>query len=380
MQGRHIVPPFTFEKIKLKLYDLIHYTYVMEKYWASLALVPGIKTEHWQKINACFSNPKEAWESRRGDLLSAGLSGKWIENFFDAKGKINPKKVEESLIRNKISIIKKTDASYPQQLKEIYHPPFLLYVKGNLLESDENSIAIVGSRKGTDYGKRATFEIAKELTNNNITVVSGLALGLDTEAHKGAIAEGGRTIAVLANGLDQIYPTSNTSLAHQIIKNGCLISEQPLGTPALKHNFPARNRIISGLSQGVLITEAGENSGTLHTASFALEQNRQIYAIPGPIYNPLAKGPNNLLKNGAKAVTCAQDILEDFGIEKNVVKLKPKGPDEEMIFDILKDENLHIDEITKRTDKSSAEISKILTMMEIKEKVKHLGEMVYTLK
>lgn len=353
----------------------------MNEYYASLGALSGIKTEDWQKINAYFPDIKRAWESRARDLLSAGLSEKWVNRFLDFRKKIEPEKIMETLIDNKISLVKIMDSNYPAHLKEIYNPPFLIYIKGNLLEGDESSIAIVGSRKGTDYGKRVTFEISKELSNNNITVVSGLALGLDTEAHKGAIAGGGRTIAVLANGLDQTYPSSNTYLANKIIaNNGCLISEQPLGTPALKHNFPARNRIISGFSQGVLITEAGEHSGTLHTASFAIEQNRQIYAIPGPIYNPLAEGPNNLLKQGAKAVTCAQDILEDFGIEKNIIELKPKGPEEEMIFDILKNENLHIDEISLKSEKPSAEISKILTMMEIKGKVKHLGGMVYTLK
>jgi DNA processing protein len=248
------------------------------------------------------------------------------------------------------------------------------------LPEDQNSISIVGSRKGTDYGRRAAFEIAKELSKSKITIISGLALGLDTEAHRGALSAEGRTIAVLANGLNSVYPASNSSLAKKIVEFGCLISEQQLGMPAMKQNFPARNRIISGLSHGVLVVEAGEHSGTLHTASFAVEQNRQVYAIPGAIYNPLSKGPNNLIKNGAKPVMEPNDILEDFGIEKTAIERVPIGEDEKEIFEILKSENLHIDAIVRRSKKKSSEISKILTMMEIRGKVRHLGGMIYSLR
>ncbi|MBW6431642.1 DNA-processing protein DprA [Patescibacteria group bacterium] len=352
----------------------------MKKYWVAFGSVPNIRSEHWQKIIAYFPTLKDAWLSKTGDLLSAGLGERWIDNLSIHRDTTDPDKLLEGLERDNIEVINITEDKYPSNLKEIYSPPFLIYIKGELKESDVNSIAIVGSRKGTDYGKRATFEIAKELGKSGVTVVSGLALGLDTEAHKGALSGSGRTIAVLANGLKTIYPTSNTNLGKAIINNGCLISEQPPDMPALRQNFPARNRIISGLSLGTLITEAGEHSGTLHTASFAIEQNRQIYAIPGPIYNPLAKGPNNLLKNGAKAVTESSDILEDFGIENKVVILKPKGPEEEMIFNILKNENLHIDEITKQSELEPAEISKTLTMMEISGKVRHLGGMIYSLR
>jgi DNA processing protein len=351
----------------------------MKKYWVAFGSVPNIRSEHWQKVISYFPKLEDAWNSRTGDLLSAGLSERWIDNFSNHRKKVIPDKLMENLYKNQIDVINITEDGYPPNLKEIYTPPILLYIKGELTESEINSIAIVGSRKGTDYGKRATFEIAKELSKSGVTVVSGLALGLDTEAHKGALSGGGRTIAVLANGLNFIYPTSNTELGKLIINNGCLISEQPPDMPALRQNFPARNRIISGLSLGTLITEAGEHSGTLHTASFAIEQNRQIYAIPGPIYNPLAKGPNNLLKNGAKAVTESSDILEDFGIETKSKINKPENSNEALMFEILKNENLHIDEITKKSKLEPSEISKILTMMEITGKIRHLGGMIYSL-
>jgi len=349
-------------------------------YFAAFAAYPKINTQNWQKILGYFPNLFEAWEADASDFGKTGVSKEFVEGFFDFRKKINPEKEYEKLQKYGIDIITILDEDYPKNLKEIFTPPVVLYVRGGLKPEDEFAIAVVGARKATDYGKRATKEITEGIAEAGLTIVSGLALGLDAEAHKAAISKKARTIAVLANGLDQIYPPTNKSIADKILENGAIISEQPIGMPALKQNFPARNRIISGLSLGVLITEAGEHSGTLHTASFAIEQNRQIYAVPGPIYNPLSHGPNNLIKSGAKPVSCANDILEDLGIETKAVIVRPETQDEEMIFAILEAENLHIDEITKRTEKESAEISKILTMMEIKNKVKHLGGMVYTLK
>jgi DNA processing protein len=355
------------------------YNILMEKYLAAIGAFPGIKTAHWQKLIAHFSTLDRAWVASYGELKKTGLEEKWIKDFFEYRDQADPEEILLHLKENEIDIVSIYDDGYPQILKEIYNPPFILYQKGRYLEQDNRAVAIVGSRKGTDYGKRVTFDIARSLAEAGVTIVSGLAVGLDTEAHKGALAGGGRTIAILANGLDQIYPASNTALAQEIIKNGCLFSEQPFGMPPLKQNFPARNRIISGLSEGVLITEADEKSGTLHTASFALEQNRQIYAVPGPVYNPLAKGPNSLLKHGAKAVTEANDILEDYGLEKVRQNLEPEGEEEELIYGALKDDNLHIDEIARRTGRQTSEISKTLTLMELRGKIKHLGGMVYTL-
>ncbi len=352
----------------------------MDKYLAALASFPKIRTEHWQKIAGYFPSFRTAWYASSSDLLQANLSETWINNFLDFRAQVDPVEVERVLRENRIRIISLRDGDYPRLLKEIYNPPYVIYIRGQLLPEDENSIAIVGSRKGSDYGRRATAEIAEALARAGISVISGLALGLDAEAHIGALRGGGRTIAVLANGLESFYPRSNQHLAEQIIENGCIISEQPCGMPPLKQNFPARNRIISGLSQGVLVTEAGANSGTLHTASFALEQNRQLYAIPGPIYNPLAKGPNELLKNGAKAVTSADDILEDFGVAVEHEMPAPTNDEEKVIFDLLSDQSLHIDEILAHTGWQAGTAGKVLTLMELQGKVRHLGGMVYALR
>lgn len=358
----------------------MYYSYVMKEYYVAFSSVPKIKKPEWDILLNKFTNLEEAWGYSESNLKKLGFKNEWINSFINFRKNIEPKKILEDLTKNNIDVLCIKDREYPKSLKETYSPPTILYIKGHLKKEDLSSIAIVGSRKGSDYGKRATYEIAKKLAESNITIVSGLAIGLDTEAHKGAIDGGGRTIAVLANGLNSIYPSSNTSLANKIVENGCIISEQPPDMPALKQNFPARNRIISGISLGTLITEAGEFSGTLHTASFAIEQNKQIYAIPGSIYNPLAIGPNNLIKKGAKPVTSPQDILEDFGIEEIKIASKPEGPEEELIFAILKNSNLHIDQIASETKMPIYEISRILTLMEIKEKIRHLGGMIYSLK
>lgn len=350
-------------------------------YFAAFAAYSKINTQNWQRILGYFPGLSEAWNAGAGDFIKAGVSKEFVEGFFDFKKKTSPEAEFEKLEKHGVDIITILDEGYPKNLKEIFTPPVVLYVRGELKPEDELSIAIVGSRRATDYGRRATKEVAEGLAEAGITIVSGLALGLDAEAHKAAITKKSRTIAVLANGLDQIYPLTNKPIGDKILENGAIISEQPIGMPPLKQNFPARNRIISGLSLGMLVTEAGDKSGTLYTANFALEQNRLIYAIPGPIYNPLAHGPNNLIKMGAKPVTSAEDILEDLGIEAAPAKKAlPETPDEVMIFEILENEAKHIDEITRLSEKTSGEISRILTMMEIKEKVKHLGGMVYTLK
>lgn len=353
----------------------------MDEYLAAIAAFPKKNTLFWQRITSYFPSYKEAWDAPISQLKAARVEERTLVEFLDFRNKTNPKEELEKLKKHGIRIITIADKEYPENLKEIFTPPFILFIKGELKKEDANAIAIVGSRKATDYGKRVTREIAAGLARAKITIVSGLALGLDAEAHRAVVSNGGRAIAVLASGLDTISPTSNTALANEILKNGAIISEQPLGMPPLKQNFPARNRIVSGLSKGVLVTEAGEHSGTLYTANFALEQNRNVYAVPGPIYNPLSVGPNSLLKMGAKAVTTAEDILEDLGVEgMAAAKAEAENDDERLIFDILATEPKHIDLIAKEAKLTPAEISQILSMMEIKEKVKNLGGMVYCLK
>ncbi len=215
----------------------------------------------------------------------------------------------------KIEEISIDSEDYPKQLKEIYDPPLKLYVLGNKQLLKEKGIAIVGSRKATEYGKNVAQQISKQLSEAGINIISGLALGIDSYAHLGTLQKEniGKTIAVLGSGLDKIYPKENIELARRIIKSGgCIVSEYPIGTSASKLNFPQRNRIISGLSKGVLVVEAGEKSGSLITADFALEQGREVFAVPGDINKENSKGTNDLIKQGAKIVTSYIDIMYEI--------------------------------------------------------------------
>jgi DNA processing protein len=353
-----------------------------KEFLASFGAFRHISTDIFLKISGYFPSFQDAWKAGPSELIRAGISEKIATELAEFKKKIEPAKLLDSYQKNQIKLISLGEDEYPELLKEIFNPPFLIYAKGELRPNERLAIAIVGARKCTDYGKRATKDIAEGLAKAGVTIVSGLALGLDAVAHEEAVKAGSRTIAVLANGLDQIYPATNRNLAQKILEKGAIISERPIGTPPLRQNFPARNRIISGLASGVLVTEATDKSGTLHTANFALEQGRQIYAVPGPIYNPMSAGPNNLIKMGAKPVSEAKDILEDFGIKgiessKNIL---PENEDEVMIFELLKREPKHIDEISREAEREASEISRIISMMEIKGKVKHLGGMIYCLR
>jgi DNA processing protein len=275
-----------------------------------------------------------------------------------------------------VRLIPWSDPLYPLNLSYIYDPPFLLYVKGSLEKEDEKAVAVVGTRRATVYGKIVARRLARELAREGITVVSGMARGIDTAAHEGALEEGGRTIAVLGCGVDLVYPPENSSLAEEIIKKGAVISEFPLGTRPFAHNFPRRNRIISGLSRGVVVVEAPYKSGALITADCALEQGREVFAIPGTITSPCSRGTNRLIKEGAKIVEDVSDILEEL----NLVSLKEDEPgielqlsfEEKSVLDYLSSEPSHIDEVVKKTRLPVAKVGDILMRLQLKGMVREL--------
>ncbi len=284
----------------------------------------------------------------------------------------------------KISI---KDRNYPKLLKKIKNAPTVLYYKGKVPQNDENCFAIVGTRMASVYGKQVTWEIAGNLADAGFVIVSGLAPGIDTFAHQAAVERKKRTIAVLGTGLDEksIYPKENIKLAKEILENcGCLISEYPPGTPGTQFTFPQRNRIISGLSLGVLVVEAKQKSGALITANFAFEQKRKVFAIPGPIYSLNSKGCHYLIKGGAKLVESAKDILEElnFKLEKsgeiNKV-ITGENKEENLILSTLKEEALHIDKIIEKTKLSAATVAATIAILEIKNKVKNLGGNIYAI-
>ncbi len=274
-----------------------------------------------------------------------------------------------------IQTISKPSKQYPANLKEIASPPKRLYTCGELSQNLP-LVAVVGSRKVTAYGREMTNRIVSELASAGVGIVSGLALGVDGYAHRAALKAGGFTIAVMACGLDNIYPSRHRDLAKDILKHGGgLVSEYEAGTPPLKQHFPARNRIISGLSQATLVIEAAEKSGALITASFALDQNRDVLAVPGNITNPQSQGTNNLIKAGAALVTNAEDILEELGLstEKGTT-YQPQSDEEQKIISVLKDENADAAKIIEKTGLDPASFNQSISLLEINGAVIRVGD------
>jgi DNA processing protein len=350
------------------------------KYWNAVNQNLKIGPARFKKLYSYFEKMEQAWQASHQELKRAGLEEKVIEYFLIKRKEISPDLEMEKLRKEGIGIITIKDKKYPKLLKEIYNPPALLYIRGKFTKADELAVGVVGTRKPADYGKQITPDIVKELSQNKITVVSGLALGIDSLAHLSALSEKGRTVAVLGSGLDKqsIYPYANRKLAEQIEENGAVIAEYPCGTLPLKQHFPARNRIISGLSLGTLIVEAPENSGALITARYALEQNRDVFAVPGNIYNRNSAGPNNLIKMGAKLVSSAQDILDELNLNlatsfTQTKEIVPDSKEEEILLKFLSKEPIHIDKLVHQSKLDTATVGSTLTLMEMKGKVRNLG-------
>lgn len=273
-----------------------------------------------------------------------------------------------------ISKVLLNQSKYPDQLRELASPPKQLYVLGQL--PNQPVVAIVGTRKPTSYGKAATYQLAGELANAGLTIVSGLAYGIDGIAHQGALDAGGQTIAVLAGGLDRIYPAGHQQLAQKIIDSGGgLISEYDLGTPSLRYNFVARNRIVSGLALATIITEAASESGSLITANYAIEQNRRVMAVPGNITSLMSAGPNNLIRTGAVPVTNSNDVLSELDLTSASLPAlaQPRSRDQALILDLLKQGHNTSDALIKASAMEASQFANIITLMEITGQVRNLG-------
>jgi DNA processing protein len=354
------------------------------KYWLAISKNPKIGSIGFKQIINTKVPIKDIFKARELELKRLKLAEKLIKEIIYCQKEYDPDQIILDLEKEQISTITINDQGYPKNLKEIYDPPIIIYYKGNL-SLDDLMISIVGSRKPTDYGRHVTYDLAYKLASAGITIVSGLALGLDSVAHQAALEAKGKTVAVLGCGLDKIYPSSHEKLAREIIENdGAILSEYPTGVLPLKQNFPARNRIISGLALGLIVTEAARGSGSLITARDALEQNREVFAIPGSIYNKNSYGPNNLIRMGAHLISDAQDVFDELGLiaPREITKLRnilPQNPEEEIIFEVLKDQPKHIDFIIKESKLEQNKVSSLLTMMEVGGRIKHLGGMVYRL-
>jgi len=346
-------------------------------YWIALSHIREITPRIFEKLLEKLGTAEKIWKTKEKDLeaLDPNLTPKII----DLRKRIDPKKLLSDLLKKGIKILTIGDKDYPKLLKEIADPPFLLYIKGEIKSQDDFSLAVVGSRRPTSYGREVTESLTRALVFEGFTVVSGMARGIDSVAHKTVLEAGGRTIAVLGSGIDVIYPPENEKLYEEIAQNGAVVSEFPPGTQPVPYNFPQRNRIIAGLSLGVLVTEAAEKSGALITAGFAGEAGREVFAVPGPIYSKLSAGTSGLIKDGAKLVYKVQDILEELGLEQKVLenlrdtKVGPDSGEMKMILQLLQDEPKHVDEIIKETRLSASKVSSTLSMMELSGFVKNLG-------
>jgi len=352
------------------------------RYWVGFTLVKGIGAVRLQALLDYFGNVESAWSAKPLDLVAAGLSPKLAERVIQVRGSVDLNEVMAQAEKNKIRILTWEDAEYPAHLKEIDQPPPVIYLRGEVTAEDSWSVAIVGTRAVTSYGRQVTEELAAVLAQNGVTVVSGLARGVDAIAHSAALKAGGRTLAVLGSGVDKIYPPEHRQMAEKIIAQGAVISDYPPGTPPESANFPPRNRIISGLAMAVVVVEAGDTSGALITAEFAVEQGREVFAVPGPVYAPQSKGTNRLIANGAKVLLQPAEVLEALDLTRNadrreIRRAAPAAATEAALFDLLGAEPKHVDDLRAQLELPIEKISSALTMMELKGMVRQVGGMHY---
>lgn len=348
--------------------------------WIGLNMIPGLGSARIKKLLGHFGSPESIFGSVQDELMKVPGIGK------ESAGRItdfNPEKeVGKELLlaeKKKVKIITLQDEEYPPRLREIFDPPLVLYVRGALLPEDENAVAIVGTRYPSFYGKVVAEDLGKKLSERRVTVVSGMARGIDTASHRGALCGGGRTAAVLGCGVDVCYPPENARIMDSIAEKGAVVSEFPMGTPPDKGNFPRRNRIISGMSMGVIVVEAAQKSGSLITASLALEQGRDVFAVPGKVDSPKSMGTNGLIKEGAKLVHDVDDVIEELlpGMKFDGWEKAPEGaerlsPDEDMVFSRLSSEPVHVDSLCGDINLPPSKVSSILMMLEVKGLVKQL--------
>lgn len=342
-------------------------------YYLAFSLVNGIGPKTFKLLLNYFKTAEKSWNLTPSELEIAGFTDNFIAKFENARLEIKIKDYKEKLKQKRASFLAMCDKDYPQLLKSIENPPIVLYIKGNISKIDLNkTIGIVGTRKITSYGTEITKLFSFDLAFSGFTIVSGLAMGVDAVASWSAIEAGGKTVAVLGNGVDLAFPTSNEKLYDNILESGgAIVSEFPLGQNPTIGSFPSRNRIIAGLSLGVLVTEGAEDSGSLITADYAFKFNRKVFAIPGPITSALSRAPLKLIGKGAKLVLSAEDIPKELKVEgsKSKVQIKTNleafSKEEIKVVQILENENLNFDEIAKKIAIDSSKLGSILSFMEI---------------
>lgn len=353
-------------------------------YWVAFNHVRGIGAVRLQNLLSYFGSLEVAWQAPADGLRAAGLNTRIVEGLVQLRQSLDLTGLVERISQQGITVLTWADEAYPRRLKEIDQPPPVLYLRGELCPEDEMAVAIVGTRRYSVYGRQVADELAAHLARNGVTVISGLARGVDSVAHQAALKAGGRTIAVFGCGVDIIYPPEHKNLAGEIIRQGALVSDYPPGTPPESANFPPRNRIISGLSLATVVVEAGETSGALITATFAAEQGREVFAVPGNIHAHQSKGTNRLIAQGARPLLKIEDVLEALNLEQAYEQqaartLFPVDDIEAQILRILGLQPLHIDEIRVQSGLPIEKVSATLALLELKGMVFQVGSMNYVL-
>lgn len=351
-------------------------------YWVALSSVSGIGPARFAALLERFGSASAVWTEPVERLATAKLDRRTSQNLLQARSEIDPELRWLRVQQAGVTCLTWEDGDYPEALRQTDGAPPVLYVDGALADSDRLAVAIVGTRRASSYGREIAHQLATELARNGITIVSGLALGIDTVAHTAALKAGGRTLSVLGSGVDQIYPTQNRGLAQEIRQQGAILSEYWLGTRPEAMNFPPRNRIISGLSQAIVIVEAGKRSGALITATFAAEQGREVFAIPGSILHPGSIGCNRLIQQGATPLLSVDDVLDQLQFDRiretTIVRQSvPTDPSEQAILDLLSTTPLHVDDIARSSSLQTAQISSLLAVMELKGLVRQTGALRY---
>lgn len=367
-----------------------------QKYWVAFHQVSGIGPVSFSKLESHFGEMSKAWDASTTEIGAAGLSAKMVKKIDQFRNDHEPDEIAGKLSELGISAVHLRHPDYPQQLLETAAAPSVIYTKGDVSLNSEPMVAVVGSRDATPYGLEMTRRLSYDLASAGVTVVSGLARGIDTAAHKAALEAGGRTVAILGSGLDKVYPQRNIGIAQKFAERGALLTEYPPGVSALPQHFPRRNRVISGICKGVLVVEAAFKSGAMLTVSWALEQNREVFAVPGSALSEKSKGTNRLIRQGAKLTTTVEDILEELNIEAKTISAEPQknAHGGEIAIDNLARENnvlnierriiellgnsaepVHVDDITRELGESAAEISSVLVMLDLRGTARQVAPM-----
>lgn len=356
------------------------------KYWLGFSLIPEIGPKRIVQLLNAFGSLESAWNASETQIRRAGLDKNPTNNLLKWRGKLQLDNELSKLERLGVSLLTLVDDAYPSGLKQLSDPPPVLYVRGTLTPADTRALAVVGTRKATTYGRDAAYSLSYQLAQQGITIISGLAHGIDAAAHRAALDAGGRTLAVMGSGIDRLYPADHQKLAQEIARQGALITEFPLGTAPEKNNFPRRNRLISGLSLGVLIVEAPEHSGALITAEIASNQGRDVFAVPGSIFNPMSSGTNRLIQDGAKLIMNVKDVLDELDMtyqhietRNTAERLAPTDETEARLLSFLGREPVHVDEIVRQCGLPVATVTSTLTLLELKGLARSAGHMQYCL-